>query len=35
MSKKAHIRNDSVWIMWNDLGKPYKLDTLLTQFQFV
>ncbi|RDX44101.1 hypothetical protein OH76DRAFT_1389787 [Lentinus brumalis] len=35
MSKKAHIGNDYVRIVWNDSGKPYKFDTLSTQFQFV
>ena len=34
-SKKAHIGNDFVRIVWNDSGKPYKFDTLLTEFQFV
>ncbi|RPD60749.1 hypothetical protein L227DRAFT_600622 [Lentinus tigrinus ALCF2SS1-6] len=34
-SKKAHIGNDYVRIVWNDSGKPYKFDTLSTQFQFV
>ena len=34
-SKKAHIGNDFVRIVWNDSGKPYKFDTLSTQFQFV
>ncbi|TBU44598.1 hypothetical protein BD309DRAFT_958023 [Dichomitus squalens] len=34
-SKKAHIGNDYVRIVWNDSGKPYRFDTLATQFQFV
>lgn len=34
-SKKAHIGNDYVRIVWNDSGLPYKFDTLKTQFQFV
>ncbi|KAM5530840.1 hypothetical protein V8D89_015484 [Ganoderma adspersum] len=34
-SKKAHIGNDFVRIVWNDSGKPYRFDTLSTQFQFV
>ena len=34
-SKKAHIGNDYVRIVWNDSGKPYRFDTLSTQFQFV
>ncbi|KAF7310378.1 Rap-GAP domain-containing protein [Mycena chlorophos] len=33
--KKAHIGNDYVRIVWNDSGKPYRFDTLQTQFQFV
>ncbi|KAL7278629.1 hypothetical protein ACG7TL_007630 [Trametes sanguinea] len=34
-SKKAHIGNDYVRIVWNDSGRRYKFDTLSTQFQFV
>ncbi|KAI0742732.1 hypothetical protein C8Q80DRAFT_1273348 [Daedaleopsis nitida] len=34
-SKKAHIGNDFVRIVWNDSGRPYRFDTLSTQFQFV
>ncbi|KAH9856428.1 hypothetical protein C2E23DRAFT_517079 [Lenzites betulinus] len=34
-SKKAHIGNDYVRIVWNDSGRPYRFDTLSTQFQFV
>lgn len=34
-NKKRHIGNDFVRIVWNDSGKPYKFDTLTTQFQFV
>lgn len=34
-SKKRHIGNDLVRIVWNDSGVPYRFDTLLTQFQFV
>ncbi|KAI8972545.1 hypothetical protein BD414DRAFT_510325 [Trametes punicea] len=34
-SKKAHIGNDYVRIVWNDSGMPYRFDTLSTQFQFV
>jgi tuberous sclerosis 2 len=34
-NKKRHIGNDSVRIIWNDSGLPYRFDTLLTQFQFV
>ncbi|KAI0668839.1 hypothetical protein C8Q78DRAFT_212015 [Trametes maxima] len=34
-SKKAHIGNDYVRIVWNDSGRPYRFDTLATQFQFV
>jgi len=33
--KKRHIGNDYVRIIWNDSGKPYRFDTLTTQFQFV
>ncbi|KAE9403736.1 hypothetical protein BT96DRAFT_917310 [Gymnopus androsaceus JB14] len=33
--KKRHIGNDFVRIVWNDSGKPYRFDTLATQFQFV
>ena len=33
--KKRHIGNDLVRIVWNDSGKPYRFDTLSTQFQFV
>ncbi|KAJ7051164.1 hypothetical protein C8F01DRAFT_1176022 [Mycena amicta] len=34
-NKKRHIGNDYVRIVWNDGGKPYRFDTLETQFQFV
>ncbi|KAF8272710.1 hypothetical protein EI94DRAFT_1717755 [Lactarius quietus] len=34
-SKKRHIGNDLVRIIWNDSGMPYRFDTLATQFQFV
>ncbi|KAJ7139407.1 hypothetical protein C8R44DRAFT_693856 [Mycena epipterygia] len=34
-NKKRHIGNDFVRIVWNDSGKPYRFDTLNTQFQFV
>ncbi|KAF9460489.1 hypothetical protein BDZ94DRAFT_1311500 [Collybia nuda] len=34
-NKKRHIGNDYVRIVWNDSGKPYRFDTLATQFQFV
>ncbi|KAG9089925.1 Tuberous sclerosis 2-like protein [Ceratobasidium sp. 370] len=34
-SKKLHIGNDYVRIVWNDSGKPYRFDTLSTQFQYV
>jgi hypothetical protein len=34
-NKKRHIGNDFVRIVWNDSGKPYRFDTLATQFQFV
>ena len=34
-SKKRHIGNDLVRIIWNDSGMPYRFDTLTTQFQFV
>ncbi|KAB5588350.1 Tuberous sclerosis 2 protein [Ceratobasidium theobromae] len=34
-AKKLHIGNDYVRIVWNDSGKPYKFDTLTTQFQYV
>jgi tuberous sclerosis 2 len=34
-NKKRHIGNDLVRIIWNDSGRPYKFDTLTTQFQFV
>ncbi|TFK37653.1 hypothetical protein BDQ12DRAFT_724108 [Crucibulum laeve] len=34
-SKKRHIGNDFVRIIWNDSGLPYRFDTLATQFQFV
>ncbi|KAJ6573831.1 hypothetical protein DFH09DRAFT_1151202 [Mycena vulgaris] len=34
-NKKRHIGNDFVRIVWNDSGKPYRFDTLTTQFQFV
>ncbi|KAF8761300.1 Rap/ran-GAP [Rhizoctonia solani] len=33
--KKLHIGNDYVRIIWNDSGKPYRFDTLATQFQYV
>ena len=33
--KKRHIGNDYVRIVWNDGGRPYKFDTLTTQFQFL
>ena len=33
--KKRHIGNDSVRIVWNDSGLPYRFDTLDTDFQFV
>lgn len=35
INKKRHIGNDYVRIVWNDSGKPYRFDTLSTQFQFV
>lgn len=35
VNKKRHIGNDYVRIVWNDSGKPYRFDTLATQFQFV
>lgn len=34
-AKKSHIGNDSVRIVWNDSGLPYRFQTLSTQFQFV
>jgi tuberous sclerosis protein 2 len=34
-SKKLHIGNDFVRVVWNDSGKPYRFDTLATQFQYV
>lgn len=34
-NKKSHIGNDRVRIVWNDSGRPYRFDTLTTQFQFV
>ncbi|KAJ6569706.1 hypothetical protein B0H10DRAFT_2238179 [Mycena sp. CBHHK59/15] len=34
-NKKRHIGNDFVRIVWNDSGRPYRFDTLTTQFQFV
>lgn len=34
-NKKRHIGNDRVRIIWNDSDKPYRFDTLATQFQFV
>ncbi|KAF8595655.1 hypothetical protein BDV93DRAFT_97014 [Ceratobasidium sp. AG-I] len=34
-SKKLHIGNDYVRVIWNDSGKPYRFDTLSTQFQYV
>ncbi|KAF9005255.1 hypothetical protein BDQ17DRAFT_1541218 [Cyathus striatus] len=34
-NKKRHIGNDYVRIVWNDSGRPYRFDTLNTQFQFV
>lgn len=33
-TKKRHIGNDFVRIVWNDSGAPYRFDTLSTQFQF-
>ncbi|CAE6534755.1 unnamed protein product [Rhizoctonia solani] len=33
--KKLHIGNDYVRVVWNDSGKPYRFDTLATQFQYV
>jgi hypothetical protein len=33
--KKRHIGNDLVRVVWNDSGKPYRFDTLSTEFQFV
>lgn len=33
--KKRHIGNDFVRIVWNNSGKPYRFDTLHTEFQFV
>lgn len=33
--KKRHVGNDYVRIVWNDGGRPYKFDTLATQFQFL
>lgn len=33
-TKKRHIGNDFVRIVWNDSGTPYRFDTLSTQFQF-
>ena len=35
VNKKRHIGNDYVRIVWNDGGRPYKFDTLATQFQFL
>ncbi|KIN96263.1 hypothetical protein M404DRAFT_249113 [Pisolithus tinctorius Marx 270] len=35
VNKKRHIGNDYVRIVWNDSGRPYRFDTLATQFQFV
>ncbi|EGN94840.1 hypothetical protein SERLA73DRAFT_96201 [Serpula lacrymans var. lacrymans S7.3] len=35
INKKRHIGNDYVRIVWNDSGRPYRFDTLATQFQFV
>lgn len=35
VSKKRHIGNDFVRIVWNDSGMQYRFDTLATQFQFV
>ncbi|KIJ61264.1 hypothetical protein HYDPIDRAFT_31562 [Hydnomerulius pinastri MD-312] len=35
VNKKRHIGNDYVRIVWNDGGRPYRFDTLATQFQFV
>ncbi|KAL4062624.1 hypothetical protein V8B97DRAFT_2012527 [Scleroderma yunnanense] len=35
VNKKMHIGNDYVRIVWNDSGRPYRFDTLATQFQFV
>ncbi|KAJ7630341.1 hypothetical protein FB45DRAFT_1058364 [Roridomyces roridus] len=34
-NKKRHIGNDLVRIVWNDSGRPYRFDTLNTQFQFI
>lgn len=34
-SKKRHVGNDWVRIVWNDSGEPYRFDTLSTQFQLV
>ena len=34
-SKKAHIGNDLIRIVWNDSGQPYQFDTIKTEFQFV
>jgi len=34
-NKKRQIGNDLVRIIWNDSGRPYRFDTLATQFQFV
>lgn len=33
--KKRHIGNDFVRIVWNDSGRPYRFDTLQTEFQFI
>ncbi|KAG9311063.1 hypothetical protein JVU11DRAFT_8967 [Chiua virens] len=35
VNKKRHIGNDYVRIVWNDGGRPYRFDTLATQFQFM
>ncbi|KAI6022876.1 hypothetical protein BKA83DRAFT_4270037 [Pisolithus microcarpus] len=35
VNKKRHIGNDYVRIVWNDSGRPYRFDTLATQFQFL
>lgn len=34
-SKKRHLGNDWVQVVWNDSGYPYRFDTLSTQFQLV
>jgi len=35
VSKKRHIGNDWVRIVWNDSGGNYRFDTLTTEFQLV